>query len=193
MLFLIYKKYKTAACLLLVSFVLATIGGYAAVPQIEPRVNLTGLSRQTQPLLLKGLKIDPNDPLRLEFIIEQNDNNYDDVQLKSQGEQLIRYFLAALTVPASDLWVNLSPYEKERIVPQALGDTDFGRDLLGEDYLLKQLAASLTYPETEQGKKYWEDVNDPVGARHASPAATGGTCSSLRITRHISLKSGWFR
>jgi len=31
--------------------------------------------------------------------------------------------------------------------------TDMGRDLLGEDYILKQLTSSLTYPESEIGKE----------------------------------------
>jgi len=41
--------------------------------------------------------------------------------------------------------------------------------LLGEDYVLKQLAASLTYPETEVGKKYWDEINNSVGARLPRP------------------------
>ncbi|MFH0753207.1 MAG: hypothetical protein V2A70_01425 [Candidatus Omnitrophota bacterium] len=74
------------------------------------------------------------------------------------ASRLIKYFLAALTVPEKDLWVNLSPYEKDRIVPEAFGQTEMGRDLLAQDYILKQITASLMYPEGDVGKKFWAKV-----------------------------------
>jgi len=126
----------------------------------RPYTNLLGVSQVREPVLLKGIKINSKDPFRLDFILEQNRVNYTDAQFKEESARLVRYFLAALTVPAKDLWVNLSPYEKEHIVPDALGATDFGRDLLSEDYVLKHLAASLTYPETEIGKAYWDEINN---------------------------------
>ena len=61
--------------------------------------------------------------------------------VRAESLRLIKYFLAALTVPEKDLWVNLSPYEKDRIVPEAFGQTEMGRDLLAQDYLLKQIDA----------------------------------------------------
>jgi hypothetical protein len=79
-------------------------------------------------------------------------------QLKQQANQLVKYFLAGLTIPEGDLWVNLSPYEKNRMVPEALGQTDLGRDLLAQDYILKQLTASLIYPEKDLGKEFWSRV-----------------------------------
>ena len=33
-----------------------------------------------------------------------------------------------------------------------------GRDLLAEDYLLKQITASLIYPESQLGKEFWQKV-----------------------------------
>jgi hypothetical protein len=56
------------------------------------------------------------------------------------------------------MWVNLSPYEKDRIVPESFGQTEMGRDLLAQDYILKQITASLIYPEDELGKKFWDRV-----------------------------------
>ena len=35
--------------------------------------------------------------------------------------------------------INLSPYEKNRIVEDNFGKTEMGRDLLAQDYLLKQI------------------------------------------------------
>jgi len=79
-------------------------------------------------------------------------------QLKTEATKLIKYFLASLTIPEKDLWVNLSPYEKNRIVPESFGQTEMGRDLLAEDYMLKQITASLIYPEEEIGKKFWKRI-----------------------------------
>ena len=71
---------------------------------------------------------------------------------------LIKYFLASLTVPEKDLWVNLSPYEKDRMIAPNLGQTTMGRDMLAQDYILKQLTASLIYPEKHLGKTFWDEV-----------------------------------
>ena len=80
------------------------------------------------------------------------------MELEAEATRLAKYFLAALTVPQEDLWVNLSPYERDRIIPEQLGYTDMGRDLLAQDYILKQLTASLMYPEDELGQKFWDRV-----------------------------------
>ena len=66
--------------------------------------------------------------------------------------------MAGLTLPQNDLWVNLSPYERERMVPDKLVLTELGEDMLKEDYALKRLAASLSYPEQEPGKSYWNAI-----------------------------------
>ena len=54
--------------------------------------------------------------------------------------------------------INLSPYEKDRIIPEAFGQTEMGRDLLAQDYLLKQITASLMYPEDAIGKEFWQRI-----------------------------------
>jgi len=105
--------------------------------------------------VLKGIRIDPEDPLNLEFIIDTA--SQEDVN-KEEASRLIRYFLAGLTLPDEELWVNLSPYEEERVVSDALALTDLGKDMLSQDYVLKQLLSSLTYPEDELGKEYWKEV-----------------------------------
>ena len=108
-----------------------------------------------------GIKFDPADPLKFTFMVDRGQNVLSESLLRREGQKIVRYFLAALTIPEEDLWVNLSPYEASRIVPDKLSVTDLGRDMLGEDYVLKQMAASLTYPETGQGKKYWNEINNP--------------------------------
>ncbi|MEW5895390.1 MAG: 2-phospho-L-lactate transferase CofD family protein [Candidatus Omnitrophota bacterium] len=112
------------------------------------------------PVLIKGITVHPENPLAFDFIIDTGDSG---IELKSQrfrqeSLRLVKYFLASLTVPANELWVNLSPYEEDRVIPQSFGLTEMGIDLLAQDYMLKQLTASLTYPEDELGKKFWKRV-----------------------------------
>jgi len=44
--------------------------------------------------------------------------------------------LASLAVPDDNQWVNLSPYERDRIIKFDFGKTEMGRDLLAQDYTL---------------------------------------------------------
>ncbi|MDE2232446.1 MAG: glycogen/starch synthase, partial [Candidatus Omnitrophica bacterium] len=46
------------------------------------------------------------------------------------------------------------------IIPDILNKTQLGRDLLAEDYILKQVGASLIYPESRLGKEFWNKVYD---------------------------------
>src|SRR4029077_14671640 len=108
----------------------------------------------------KGIKVHPDNPFRFDFILDRGDrvSPANGGGLKPQSAKLIKYFLASLTIPENDLWVNLSPYEKDRIVPESFGQTEMGRDLLAQDYMLKQITASLIYPEGETGKKFWKRI-----------------------------------
>ncbi len=127
-------------------------------------------SRDYQPLLLKGLQLYPDDPLRFDFIVGAGPAGSSAYRSPEELRRLIKYFLAALAIPEENFWVNLAPDEPDRIVPGPLAKTALGLDLLGEDYVLKQLAASLTYPETEAGKRYWESLQGASGARDAAIA-----------------------
>ncbi len=109
--------------------------------------------------LLKGMKFDPSDPLKMQFIIDTADQGK---VSQEEAAQLIKYFLAGLTIPESELWVNMSPYEKDKMITQALSETDLGKDLLSQDYILKQISASLTYPESDTGKDYWQKTYQEV-------------------------------
>lgn len=112
-----------------------------------------------QPALLRGVQIDLKDPFHFEFIVDSGDSQFDDQAFRDESNKLVKYFLAALTVPDDEIWVNLSPYEKDRIVPGSLGITGMGRDMLAQDYLLKQLSASLLDPEDEIGQKFWDRIH----------------------------------
>jgi len=114
------------------------------------------------PSLIKGITVDPQNPLHFHFIVDTGHSKLKGEALRDESEKLIKYFLASLTVPDEELWVNLSPYEENRIIPDAFGMTEMGRDLLSQDYMLKQLAASLAYPEGDPGREFWKRVHGKV-------------------------------
>ncbi|MCA9395220.1 MAG: hypothetical protein KC900_13555 [Candidatus Omnitrophica bacterium] len=113
---------------------------------------------QFRPAIIRGVTIHPNNPLLMDFIVDQGDSALDGAVMKDTSATLVKYFLAALTTPEDQMWVNLSPYERDRIVPPLFGETEMGRDLLAQDYLLKQLTSSLMYPGTALGGQFWEEV-----------------------------------
>ncbi len=105
---------------------------------------------------LKAISINPNDPFKIDFVVDTADQSEEAGQ--EQVNLLVKYFLSFLTIPEEELWVNLSPYEKERIITPAFETTNAGRDMLVQDYVLKQLAASLTHPDHTLGKIFWTKV-----------------------------------
>ncbi len=127
------------------------VSAQAIMPAAGTRM---GLTPAFNPMILKGMKVYAKEPFRFDFILDKGDE-----AVRREGSlRLVKYFLAALTVPEKDLWVNLSPYEQDRIVPDAFGQTEMGRDLLAQDYLLKQITASLMYPEEGVGKQFWAEI-----------------------------------
>jgi len=129
-----------------------------SINQLPVPGTMLGESAPFSPVTLKGLIVNPQKPLEFQFIVDTGLGSQNAMSIKEEAGQLVKYFLAGLTIPEDDLWVNLSPYEKNRIVPEALGKTDLGRDLLAQDYVLKQLSASLIYPEKDLGKEFWGRV-----------------------------------
>lgn len=107
---------------------------------------------------LRGMVIHKDDPFRLDFFVNKGEKPLGSIEKRKEYQNLIKYFLAALATPDDDQWVNLSPYEKNRIIAPDFAKTTMGRDLLAEDYMLKQLTASLVYPEGQIGKKFWSLV-----------------------------------
>ncbi|HBR15784.1 MAG TPA: hypothetical protein DD723_09660 [Candidatus Omnitrophica bacterium] len=135
------------------------------LPPLGAMVNLTpGFT----PVIVRGLTFFPEEPFRFNFIVDSGDTGLKGDDLEGESSKLIKYFLASLTVPEDDMWVNLSPYENDRIVPKNFGDTEMGRDLLAQDYILKQLTASLMYPEEDIGKTFWDRVYSKAFERFGS-------------------------
>ncbi|MCB9757730.1 MAG: hypothetical protein H6753_04810 [Candidatus Omnitrophica bacterium] len=117
--------------------------------QIKP------ISKVYSPAMIRAVTVNPNDPFLFDFIIDKGDSNLSAQAFEEETQKLVKYFLAALTIPENDLWVNLSPYEQDKMGSQVLGVTELGKDLLIQDYYLKQVTAALTNPNTDTGKKFW--------------------------------------
>ena len=122
-------------------------------------------SESYSPVIMEGMTIYPEDPLKLTFIISAGDEHLQGKDFQEETQKLIRYFFATLTVPDDELWVNLSPYEKDRIIAEGLGGTEMGRDMLAQDYVLKQLTASMMYPEEDLGEEFWKRVYEKAQAK----------------------------
>jgi len=119
---------------------------------------MVNLSPAYQPVIIRGLRVHKDNPFLFDFIVDVGQDKLSGDPLKKEGEKLIKYFLASMAIADKDVWVNLSPYEKDKMIPQVLGQTELGRDLLAQDYILKQITASLIYPEKQLGKSFWDKV-----------------------------------
>ena len=97
-----------------------------SINQLPVPGTMLGISSPFAPLALKGLVVNPQRPLEFQFIVDTGRGPQDAGSVKEQSNLLVKYFLAGLTIPEGDLWVNLSPYEKDRMVPEALGQTELG-------------------------------------------------------------------
>ncbi|MBF0522729.1 MAG: tetratricopeptide repeat protein [Candidatus Omnitrophica bacterium] len=170
----IYNKriFKVITLSVLISFtfncVIPPQFASAQTAPVLPAQQLITLTDAYSPVVMKGLKLYPDNPLKFDFILDKGEafapndparpTAEQESQLKEEATRLIKYFLASLTTPEKDMWVNLNPKEPDRIVPQKFGETEMGRDLLAQDYLLKQMTASLMHPDGDVGKKFWSKI-----------------------------------
>ena len=125
------------------------------LPQPGSMINITPAF---VPLTLKGLIIHPENALKFDFLMDTGHSHLKGQDLSDEALKIMKYFLTALTVPEDDLWVNLSPYEKARTIQKNFALTVMGRDLLAQDYVLKQLTSSLIDPDKDLGKEFWKEV-----------------------------------
>jgi hypothetical protein len=153
---------KSISIVILVAFISTSVRppAYAqvSVPFMPKPGVMVHLSPEFTPAHLKGMVIYPDNPLKFDFLITKGDETLNSQAKHDTYQKLIKYFLASLAVPDDDQWVNLSPYEKDRIIKDDFGKTEMGRDLLAQDYMLKQITASLIYPEDNLGKRFWDRV-----------------------------------
>jgi len=177
---------KQSLCIfVLFAFLINTFSFLPLAQADEFRLPVPGvmvhLSPPLDPPMLKGIKVHPDNPFLFDFILDKGDSELSNDQLKDESSKLIKYFLASLTIPENDLWVNLSPYEKDRIIPQSFGLTEMGRDLLAEDYMLKQITASLIYPEDQLGKRFWKRVYEEAARKYGTTNVPVNTFNKVWI------------
>lgn len=144
---------------ILISLIHANSVNSLSLNYIPKPTELISTTSKQNAALLRGIKLDPNNPFKIEFIFDKGSSPLNKKEQKKTLDRLLSYFCAALTLPSENLWVNLSPYEADRIMNDNVAVTELGRDLLGLDYILKQLSSSLTHPDTPSGKSYWNMKN----------------------------------
>ncbi len=178
----LYGMYRAPFIIILFAFLVNTLGPFPVVRAEDLGLPVPGmmvqLSPSFNPPVFKGITVSPRDPFKFNFILEKGD---DPSNLDQESSKLVKYFLASITTPENDLWVNLSPYEKNRIIPDSFGRTDMGRDLLAEDYILKQITASLIYPEGETGKRFWRRVYQEAAKRYGTTDVPVNTFNKVWI------------
>jgi len=158
--------HKSTIIFVLIAFLAASVKSPAYAQSAEqammPHLPVPGvmvhLSPEFTPAHLVGMVIHPDNALQFDFLVHRGDVPLTDTQKRQEYKKLVKYFLASLTIPDEDQWVNLSPYEKDRIIKDDFGKTEMGRDLLSQDYILKQITASLIYPNDKLGQKFWDRV-----------------------------------
>ena len=173
-----FTMFRKQLCVILTLFLFPLPQIYAEGLFLPVPGTMVMQSPSYAPSILKGIKVHTDDPLRVDFILDKGEGTLasdtgvmrsaTEIELKAESTKLIKYFLVSLTTPEKDLWVNLSPYEKERIVPESLGQTEMGRDLLAQDYILKQITASLIYPEGTTGREFWKRIYTEAAKRHGN-------------------------
>ncbi|MBF0571365.1 MAG: hypothetical protein HQL12_05785 [Candidatus Omnitrophica bacterium] len=157
---------KVISIIILVAFIstsvkspaYAQVASNAQMPWMPKSGVMVHLSQEFTPSQLTAISIHPDNALQFDFLINKGDQSLAGDQKKEEYKKLVKYFLASLTIPDDDQWVNLSPYEKNRIIQDNFGKTEMGRDLLAQDYLLKQITSSLIYPEEGLGKQFWNRI-----------------------------------
>lgn len=151
----LFRKVITFLVILNVSLPYSYASSLSIVPA-APLVSNKGV--MTSVPTLKGVEIDPERALRIDFIIDEGGLALSSEELEKNATQFAKYFLAALTIPETDQWVNLSPLEPDRIATEALAQTAMGQELLAQDYMLKQITSALIDPQDELGSRFWNEV-----------------------------------
>lgn len=150
------KGLKFITCFLMLAVFTSNLFGDGLAIAVES-VNIKLPMQEYHQATLKGIKIDSSNPFDITFLI---DSGTSQTVPQAERNKLISYFIEALAVENEDFWVNLSPYEADRVVADSLSNSLIGNDMLDQDYMLKYISSLHTHPETELGKSYWNLVNN---------------------------------
>jgi len=176
---------KSLSSFVAFAFVLSSVMPPSASAQTVLNLPIPGtvvpISSVYTPMIVNGLTIYPTDPFKFDFLIDTGNSDLKGEQFREEALKLTKYFLASLTIPEKELWVNLSPYEKNRIISKEFGLTDMGKELLAQDYMLKQLTASLMNPDEELGKRFWDKVYKQAKRLHGTTDIPVNTFNKIWI------------
>ncbi len=154
---------KLIARLILTVFLFTSVGplpdaSAQSIIDLPAPGHMVDFSPKFNKATLKGIIFHPENPFKFDFILDEGDAHLNKGQAKAQSQKIAAYFLASLTTPEKEIWVNLSPFEKNRIVPEFFGKTLMGQNLLAQDYMLKQIMATALYPERQLGREFWQKI-----------------------------------
>ena len=94
---------KLFSWVLLVAFLVTTVmpPSYAHAQSMSlPRPGvLLNTSPAFTPAILRGVKIDPQDPFHFDFMVDKGDSGLEGNALKAETAKLVKYYLATLAVP----------------------------------------------------------------------------------------------
>src|SRR5690242_13905618 len=117
--------HKSIAIIILIAFVSGVFSNplWAQNPSdlivhLPAAGNRVSLSTRFTPAYLKGIIVHPENPFKFDCIFYKGDETFSVIPKKDEYTRLIKYFLAALAIPDDEQWVNLSPYEKDRIIKE---------------------------------------------------------------------------
>jgi hypothetical protein len=140
------------------------LGSSLEVAEIEGEELIIKPGRKIVPQLLKGLFLPKGKSGTLDFIFDNGNIPGGKCNELEDSGKLLDYFKTCLAIEEKSLWVNLSAYEFNRMLPKELSGTLLGRNLLAQDCMLKQLTASFMHPDSPTGREYWDEVYSQ--ARH---------------------------
>lgn len=102
--------------------------------------------------------------LRFVFETEEAADINSVTDIKKAVQKSLEYFFIGLAVPEEKFWVNLSPYEPNRVIDFLLSDTDPGRIMLEADLRLKKDVSEFTNPKiSKTGRQFWSRLYEKAG------------------------------
>jgi hypothetical protein len=140
-------------------------GTYVAAASEAPppldRTLRTGM--RSEPPRLFGIAVRPSSPEWLLPFFTKMGTDMGDEDWRREKEKLLTHFYTVLAVPGDDVHINLSAFERSRVMPGTLARTALGRLLAEQDCMLKQLTASMLHPETSEGGEFWRRIERRAG------------------------------
>jgi len=120
------------------------------------------------PFSIKGLSFSPfqNGEYNCLDFLFQNESQAsfrENSVVPPELKQELDYFFTGLSLPDDCFWVNLHPYQPERIIDPKLACTDMGKILLEADLQLKKDLAWHLHPGNSIGEKFWSAFKKEIG------------------------------